>query len=94
MKLGERLKELRENQGLLQRQLSAQLEIDTPMFSKIERGERRAKREQVVLLASILKANENELLTIWLVDQILAVIDKEKVGVQALKLALREIEQQ
>lgn len=93
MKLGERLKELRENQGLLQRQLSAQLEIDTPMFSKIERGERRAKREQVVLLASILKANENELLTIWLVDQILAVIDKEKVGVQALKLALREIEQ-
>ncbi|TYA57356.1 helix-turn-helix domain-containing protein [Formosa maritima] len=94
MKLGERLKELRENQGLLQRQLSAQLEIDTPMFSKIERGERRAKREQVVLLASILKANENELLTIWLVDQILAVIDKEKVGVQALKFALREIEQQ
>lgn len=93
MKLGERLKELRENQGLLQRQLSAQLEIDTPMFSKIERGERRAKREQVVLLASILKANENELLTIWLVDQILAVIDKEKVGVQALKLALRDIEQ-
>lgn len=51
MKLGNRIKELRESQGLLQRQLSAQLEIDTPMFSKIERGERRVKREQVLKIA-------------------------------------------
>ena len=44
MHFGERIKELRESQGLLQRQLAAKLEIDTPMFSKIERGERKAKR--------------------------------------------------
>ena len=42
MLLGKRIKELREEQGL---QLAAILEIDTPMFSKIERGDRRAKRE-------------------------------------------------
>lgn len=45
MLLGKRIKELREEQGLLQRQLAAILEIDTPMFIKIERGDRRAKRE-------------------------------------------------
>ena len=32
------IKELGEERGLLQRQLSAALEIDTPMISKIERG--------------------------------------------------------
>ena len=43
MLFGNMIKELREEQGLLQRQLAAFLEIDTPMFSKIERGDRRAK---------------------------------------------------
>lgn len=54
MLFGNRIKELREEQGLLQRQLTAFLEIDTPMFSKIERGDRRAKREQVLKLAEYL----------------------------------------
>ncbi|MFP4506775.1 MAG: helix-turn-helix domain-containing protein, partial [Cyclobacteriaceae bacterium] len=54
MPFGVRIKALREQKGLLQRQLAASLEIDTPMFSKIERGERRAKRAQVVKLAELL----------------------------------------
>ena len=37
MLLGDKIKELREEHGVLQRQLAALLEIDTPMFSKIER---------------------------------------------------------
>ena len=41
MIFGKKIKELREERGLLQRQLSAALEIDTPMYSKIERGEER-----------------------------------------------------
>ena len=53
MFFGERIKQLREERGLLQRQLAASLEMDTPMFSKIERGERRAKREQVSILAKL-----------------------------------------
>ncbi|MDY3070290.1 MAG: hypothetical protein SOR57_11725 [Parabacteroides sp.] len=36
----------------LQRQLASFLEIDTPMFSKIERGDRRAKHTQVYLSLS------------------------------------------
>ncbi|MBS1539517.1 MAG: helix-turn-helix transcriptional regulator [Bacteroidetes bacterium] len=47
---GERLKQLREQNNLLQRQVASLLEIDTPMLSKIERGERKAKKEQVIRL--------------------------------------------
>lgn len=93
MKLGNRIKELRESQGLLQRQLSAQLEIDTPMFSKIERGERRAKREQVLKIAEILKVNADELLALWLTDQVLDVITDEEQALQALKMATNDIKE-
>lgn len=51
MLLGDKIKELRDEHGVLQRQLAALLEIDTPMFSKIERGDRYAKRTQVIQLA-------------------------------------------
>jgi len=91
MKLSSRIKELRESQGLLQRQLSAQMDIDTPMFSKIERGERRAKREQVLKLAGLLKADTQELLTLWLTDQVLEVVLNEEQALQALKMAEKEL---
>ncbi len=77
MLLGKRIKELREEQKLLQRQLAAVLEIDTPMFSKIERGDRRAKREQVITLAQQFKVDERELLTLWLADKILDIVENE-----------------
>jgi len=91
VKLGNRIKELRESQGLLQRQLSAQLEIDTPMFSKIERGERRAKREQVLKIAELLKADVKELLALWLADQIMEIVTDEEQALQALKMAEKDI---
>lgn len=77
MLFGKKIKELREKQGLLQRQLAAVLEIDTPMFSKIERGDRKAKREQVICLAQQLKVDVKELLTIWLADKVIDVLDNE-----------------
>lgn len=64
MLFGDRIRELRDEQGVLQRQLAALLEIDTPMFSKIERGDRRAKREQVVKLAQYLHQDEKKMLTL------------------------------
>ena len=48
MLLGNKIRSLRDEQGILQRQVAAYLEIDTPMFSKIKRGDRRAKRSQVI----------------------------------------------
>ena len=64
-----KISELRDEYGVLQRQLAALLEIDTPMFSKIERGDRRAKREQVIKLAEYFHQDEDEMLTLWLADK-------------------------
>ena len=52
MLLGNKIRSLRVEQGILLRQVAAYLEIDTPMFSKIERGDRRAKRNQVIQMAT------------------------------------------
>lgn len=82
---GERLKQLREKNNLLQRQVASLLEIDTPMLSKIERGERKAKKEQVIQLARIMKVSNNELLTLWLADQLQDVIEGEALADEALK---------
>lgn len=93
MIFGKKIKELRERRGLLQRQLAAILEIDTPMFSKIERGERKAKREQVKLLSKELLISENELLTIWLADKVLDILNEEdRVNKEAILYVQREIQ--
>ena len=77
MLLGNKIRSLRDEQGILQRQVAAYLEIDTPMFSKIERGDRRAKRSQVKKLAEYFHLEEKELLTLWLADRILDAIEGE-----------------
>lgn len=79
MLFADKLKELREGKQLLQRQLASALEIDTPMYSRIERGERKAKREQVILLAKLLGANEKELLQLWLADKVYDVLAEEEI---------------
>lgn len=91
MNFGDRIKQLRESQNLLQRQLAATLEIDTPMFSKIERGERKAKREQVLLLAKLLNADTQELLTLWLAEQVYDLVKDEDVASNALKVAEEDL---
>lgn len=91
MNFGEKIKELREDQGLLQRQLAASLEIDTPMYSKIERGERKAKREQVEQLANLLHADTRTLFSIWLADQILDLIENEPQAIEAIEIVKKEL---
>lgn len=78
MLFGKKIRELRDENGVLQRQLAALLEIDTPMFSKIERGDRRAKREQVIKLAEYLYQDEKEMLTLWLADKFIDAVEDEQ----------------
>lgn len=87
MSFGNYIRELREGKDLLQRHLAASLEIDTPMFSKIERGERRAKREQVLKLAELLQTDANELLTVWLADKVYEIVKDEEIAEGALRVA-------
>jgi hypothetical protein len=61
------------------------------MFSKIERGERRAKREQVLLLAKLLNTDTQELLTLWLAEQVYDLVKDEDVASNALKVAEEDL---
>lgn len=92
MLLGNKIKELRDKHEVLQRQLAAYLEIDTPMFSKIERGDRKAKRRQVILLAKYFHIDEKEMLTLWLADKVLDALDgEEKLSIDAIEVAKSEL---
>ena len=44
--------------------MAAALDKDTPMYNKIERGERKAKHSHIPIMAKFLEINEKELLTI------------------------------
>ena len=92
MLLGNKIRSLRDEQGILQRQVAAYLEIDTPMFSKIERGDRRAKRSQVFQLAKYFHVDEKKMLTLWLVDKILDALEgDEKQGFNAIEIVRKEL---
>jgi len=84
---GERIRTIRESKGLLLRQVAAHLEIDTALISKIERGERRLNREQVVKLSSFFKVSEEELLTLWVTERIINVIVNEPFAIQGIEKA-------
>lgn len=92
MLLGNKIKELRGKHEVLQRQLAAYLEIDTPMFSKIERGDRRAKRSPVILLAKYFHIDEKDMLTLWLADKVLDTLEGEyELCLDALDTAKAEL---
>lgn len=75
--LGSKIRGFREQQKLLLRQVAAYLEVDTALMSKIERGERYASKKQVKDIAKFLKLDENELITLWLVDKMEIAIGEE-----------------
>ena len=77
MLFAEHIKQIREEKKVLQRQLAAALDIDTPMYSKIERGDRRAKREQVILIAEYLDADKNKMLALWLADKVIETLNAD-----------------
>ncbi len=74
MLFADKIRSLREEKKLPQREIAAALSIDIPMFSRIERGERPIKREQIKVLADVLGTDESELLKLWLADQVATVL--------------------
>ena len=60
----EKIKDLRLHSQLTQRKLAAALDIDTATYCKIEKGERKARKEQVELLASVFEIDKKELLAL------------------------------
>lgn len=89
--IGEKLRELRENKELPLRKVSALLDIDVAILSKMERGERKLTKDIVLKLAEIYGHNADELLVLFLSDKIMYEIQDEDLGEKALKVAEQRV---
>lgn len=91
MTFGEHIRKLREQKQLLLREVASQMHIDTALLSKIERGTRIARKEQVEALAISLNENKNDLLNVWMADKIVDMIKDENSITEILNLVKENI---
>uniref|UniRef100_UPI0040476597 helix-turn-helix domain-containing protein n=1 Tax=Mariniflexile sp. TaxID=1979402 RepID=UPI0040476597 len=91
MTFGEHIRKLREQKQLLLREVASQMHIDTALLSKIERGTRIARKEQVESLAIALNENKNDLLNVWMADKIVDMIKDENSITEILNLVKENI---
>jgi transcriptional regulator with XRE-family HTH domain len=89
--IGQQIRHLREERGLPLRKVAAALDIDQSILSKIERGERRATKEQILQIARIFGVDEKDLLVNYLSDQVLYQIGDEDLVLEALKVAEEKV---
>ncbi len=86
---GPKIKAMRLEHGLKQRHLAELQGTDMPMYSKMELGARRVRRDMIPKLTEIYKLNEHELTTLWLADAVYATLKSEekKLQLDAIDLA-------
>ena len=87
MFFGYKIRTLRERKGLVLRKVAAQMDIDTATLSKIELGDRQAKREHLIILSELYEIDIQELEKLWLTDKVYHIIENEEQGLSVLKEA-------
>lgn len=85
----DRLKQLRKERNIPQRELAYILNIDTPMYSRLERGERKVKREQVLTLANFY--NDTNLLHLWAAEKVYNVLAEEDEPQKVLSIVSEQL---
>lgn len=91
MIFAERIKELREIRKLTQKNVAEALGIDIPMYSRIERGHRNAKKEHLHILSSIYGIKEDELYQLWLADRVYGMIAEEQSASEILNIVAEKL---
>jgi len=94
MLFGNKVRELREEKGLLLREVAALLKVDTATVSKIELGSRSIKKEQIKPLADVLDADIGELRTLWLASKVYEIIEGDDKGIDATMIAIEELKRE
>lgn len=92
--IGETLRELREQNNLLLREVGAELSLDPTILSKIERDERMPTKEQVELLSNFYSNEKNKVILAWLSDKLVYQVEGEELGLEAIKVAEEKIKYQ
>lgn len=88
---GNIIRENREAKGFLLRELAAKIPIDQALLSKIERGERKPTRNQILRIAEELEIDQDQILIEYMSDKIVLEICEEKVAVEILKIAAQKL---
>ena len=91
MTLGQKIKELREHSGMLQRELALKLKIGDGFLSKVESDQKNLKREHLRTLSEIFKCPFSELDTLWISKKIYEIVKDEEEGFTALKVAEQQL---
>lgn len=88
---GETIRRLRKEQCLPLKAIANGLGIDQAVLSKIERGQRRATREQVNALADFFDTNRKDFAALWLADKLVYDLAEEDLGPEVLQLAAEKM---
>ncbi len=87
MTIGQRIRQLREESGMKQRQLAAKLDIGEGFLSKVENNQKLLKRDDLRKLSKLFNVAHSELETLWLANKVYDLIKDESQGLDALKAA-------
>lgn len=91
MTLGQKIKELRESNGMFQRQLAALLEIGDGYLSKVESDQKVLKRDHLITISETFNSSLSELEALWIATKVYDIIKDEKEGLNALRVAEEQI---
>lgn len=92
MEVGELIRNLRNEKNLLLRELASAISIDSAILSKIERGERKATKEQIEQISSYFNIENDLLKILWLSDKVIYDLkDEEPLAHQVLKVSEERI---
>jgi predicted nucleotidyltransferase len=89
--IGNLIRSLREEEGFPLRKVAAFLDIDQAVLSKIERGQRKLTKEQVIKLADFFNYNERKMLVSYLSDRVIYEIGDDPNASEVLKAAEMKI---
>lgn len=93
-KLADKLYLLRAERRLQSKDVAAIIGVEPPMYSRIEKGDRKIKPEQLDKLAEFYQADIEELHALWLADKVCEVANgvPSEITKKALSIVKKELE--
>ncbi|MCB9290662.1 MAG: helix-turn-helix transcriptional regulator [Lewinellaceae bacterium] len=93
MTIGQKIRDLRESAGMLQRELAGHLQVGDSYISKVESDQKVLKKEHLKTVSDLFDCPYSELLTLWLADKVYDLVKNENPAqaIEVLKVAEQEI---
>lgn len=92
--LGDKLRQLRDQKNLTQREVGAVIDVDGAFISKVESNEKPINRSHLATLSKFFNIPEIDLQQLWLADKIRLIVKGEKLGKEAIQIVFNDFNQQ